>query len=225
MKYPKNRKNNRGVSIIEIVVSMVLIMLVMLVLAFVYPNGRKVTESTDKRTKATEIAKSIMEEIQLIPLFPRAVGNTANASLSDFSLVRISGENTLNQLIAQPGWMANLNWPYHQLSVGWDATTPKANNPVCPFFITTNANAQRDCIANPSRPFFLCTDSNGAIPVGISVTPNGDLGNARINQTNPIIATVTVNVAWGNFVNAENANNRWHFSYISLVNTRTENIY
>ncbi len=219
MKYPKNRKNDRGVSIIEIVVSMVLIMLVMLVLAFVYPNGRKVTESTDKRTKATEIAKSIMEEIQLIPLFPHAVGNTSNATLSDFSLVRINGENTLNQLIANSGWMATLNWPYHQLSAGWDATTPKATNPVCPFFITTNTNAQKDCVANPSRPFFICTD-NGTVPIGIAVTPNGNLGTARINQVNPIIATITVNVAWGN-----NVNGRWHFSYISLVNTRTENIY
>ena len=222
MKYPKNRKNNRGVSIIEIVVSMVLIMLVMLVLAFVYPNGRKVTESTDKRTKATEIAKSIMEEIQLIPLFPRAVGNKSNASLSDFSLVNVNGENTLNNLIANTTWMKNLKWPYHQLSSnGWDAiyegTAP--TSPVCPFFITNNNSAQTGCIANPSRPFFICTD-NGTVPIGIAVTPNGNLGTARINQVNPIIATITVNVAWGN-----NVNGRWHFSYISLVNTRTENIY
>ncbi|MBR0518892.1 prepilin-type N-terminal cleavage/methylation domain-containing protein, partial [bacterium] len=62
MKYPKNKKNNRGVSIVEIVVSMIIIMLVMLVLAFVYPNGRRLTNSSDNRTKATAIAKSILEE-------------------------------------------------------------------------------------------------------------------------------------------------------------------
>ncbi len=225
MKYPKNRKNNRGVSIIEIVVSMVLIMLVMLVLAFVYPNGRKVTESTDKRTKATEIAKSIMEEIQLIPLLPKAVGaETAGDELFHYSLVNVNGDKTLNDLISNSDLMKRLKWPYHQLSSnGWDAIYDGAapTSPVCPFFITNNNNAQAGCIANPSRPFFICTD-NGTVPIGIDVSPSSDtkLDVTRINQINPIIATVTVNVAWGN-----NVNGRWHFSYISLVNTRTENIY
>ena len=142
MKYPKNKKSSRGVSIIEIVVSMILLFVVMLVLAFVYPNGRRLTESTDKRTKATEIAKAIMEEIQLVPLYPQKALN-AN-SFTNVSLVKTSQDNNTkllgNLTLAD---MTSFKWPYHQLissvdaggAETWDANVDKPTNAKCPFFI------------------------------------------------------------------------------------------
>lgn len=237
MKYP-TKKNSRGVSIIEIVVSMVLIFLVMLVLAFVYPQGRRVTQGSDNRTKATEIAKSIMEEIQLIPLLPQswATANSTSA-LKDISLVRTSDKNnytTLDIFAGNYSAMTTLKWPYHHRD-NWDAGTDIGGNlnsvANCPFFIYNSGNLDDKIRSNLARPFFISTSqliSQGAnqinIPKGIVVSPSTQ--TPAINRKNPIIATITVSVAWAETSTIGTGNRKgFKYNYVSLINTRTENIY
>ncbi len=235
MKYPKNKKSSRGVSIIEIVVSMILLFVVMLVLAFVYPNGRRLTESTDKRTKATEIAKAIMEEIQLVPLYPQKALN-AN-SFTNVSLVKTSQDNNTkllgNLTLAD---MTSFKWPYHQLissvdaggAETWDANVDKLTNAKCPFFIFSGNSVsalKTKIIANQVRPFFLNlndvqVDATLTLPKGIQVYPNGN-NVYQPNERIPVIATILVSIGWGN----STSDGHWSYNYIQLVNTRTENIY
>lgn len=239
MKYPKTKKNSRGVSIIEIVVSMVLLMLVLLALAFVYPNGRKVTQSSDNRTKATQIAKSILEEIELIPLKNEGkVDNTV--SLQNLYVLGIpSNEFTLGELSGSKTDMSkdNIRWPFHHLALsGWDAGANETADapPVCPFFITdaSDVNGLKTAfLGNLNRPYCLATrkvgdTTVGIIPKGIVVTPPdpGESGDIDINtfgtNNRPLLATITVSIGWG----AKRAGS-WHFSSVSLMNTRTENVY
>ena len=236
MKYPiKSKKNCRGVSIIEIVVSMLLLMTVMMSLAFVYPNGKKLTEATDKKTKATEIAKSIMEEIQAIPLFPS--GNVAAGNIASYSLVYSNGSvptPVLNDLNTHR--MRNLEWPYHQLAGNWDATnTNNITNPVCPFFICDNDALVASVRANYNvRPFFILANDgvdvgNIHLPRGIDVSPHEPVYNSNRERTGngnkiPIVARIVVSVCWANRSPLGHRED-FNYSFIQLVNTRTENVY
>ena len=236
MKYP-TKKNSRGVSIIEIVVSMVLIFLVMLVLAFVYPQGRRVTQGSDNRTKATEIAKSIMEEIQLIPLLPQSwAGNDVN-SLKNVSLVKTNTQNsvpTLDTFAGNYNAMKKNCWPYHHLSGSgnWDATEDSNNQKttICPFFIYSSGDLDSKVFANQARPFFISTSqlvdrgtTKITIPKGVVVSPDSSKTPA-VNRKTPIIATITVSVAWGE-TSTKGITKGLKYNYVSIINTRTENVY
>ena len=232
MKYP-TKKNSRGVSIIEIVVSMVLIFLVMLVLAFVYPQGRRVTQGSDNRTKATEIAKSIMEEIQLIPLLPQSwAGNDVNV-LKNISLVKTNTQNsvpTLDTFAGNYNAMKKTCWPYHHLASSWDADRDVNKNAICPFFIYNGGDLDSKIFANQCRPFFISTsqlDNQGTtkmtVPKGIVVSPDSTKTPA-VNRKTPIIATITVSVAWGETSTRANTKGL-KYNYVSIINTRTENVY
>jgi hypothetical protein len=213
---------------------MVLLMTVMLSLAFVYPNGRKLTEATDKKTKATEIAKSIMEEIQAVPLFPN--GNVAGNNIGSYSLVvsNVGGGNRLNNL--NRARMHQLQWPYHQLAGTWDATSEVVGDTVvCPFFICDAANLVDSVRLNYRvRPFFILADSGTVLggihlPRGIEVSPDVPVynsNNARIGNGDkiPIIARITVSVCWANKSPLGHTED-YNYSFVQLVNTRTENIY
>ena len=232
MKYPKTKKNSRGVSIIEIVVSMVLLMLVLLALAFVYPNGRKVTQSSDNRTKATQIAKSILEEIDLIPIKNEGMV-TNTVSLQNLYLIGPNNQFTLVNLSESKDNMTALRWPFHHLRGAsgneWDAGANENADapPVCPFFITSASSVtdlQTAFMNNLNRPYCLATKqvgsaATGVIPKGIVVTPTSPDINQFGTSNRPLLATITVSIGWG----AKRAGS-WHFSSVSLMNTRTENV-
>ena len=247
MKYPKNKKNNRGVSIVEIVVSMIIIMLVMLVLAFVYPNGRRLTNSSDNRTKATAIAKSILEEIKLIA-FDENSAQTGDAALNNLCVLvsnaQMNNYLSLNNpnrniltVINTPG--NNIQWPYHHFSVGdqkasttgagWDATVAndENNTPVCPFFIS-DANSISNIPFNnhPQRPFCLLTQditanidgTNKTFPRSIFATPNAGSIVGALNR--PRLAIINVTVYWG-----ELRNGNHDLNFVTLTDSRTQNVY
>lgn len=201
------KRRQRGISIIEIVVSMIIIMVAMAALAFVYPQGRRVTESSDKRTKATEIAKTILEEVQILKLEPGAM--TTHDSIQNLSIVGPAAAFTLNTITDNE--MRTLQWPYHHYSSG-DAKNWTAN---CPFFVTaqtgtpliTSLKTQR--VANPPKHFALCTTAWDFtdpltrkvtnIPRCISSSPQVDFTNAGVKSavsTHGYVATVSVSVLW-----------------------------
>lgn len=109
------KRKQRGVSILEIVVSMVILMLALSAMAFVYPQGRKVTDKSDKRTKATEIARSILEETQGLR-FEAGSSAAANPDISDVGLVG-NGSTALGKIISPTGqglsFCKSKQWPYH----------------------------------------------------------------------------------------------------------------
>lgn len=173
MKYPNNKKNSRGVSIIEIVVSMVLLMTVMFSLAFVYPNGRKLTTSSDYRTKATEIARSILEETKLIPFDHSTATPIGAGTATTNSIVLVKNPadpaQSANFILLDPFFtpngqedglhgplhsnnVANLQWPYHHLSqMNNGALVPPSIG------VTWDATVQNDGDTKPVCPFFITT--------------------------------------------------------------------
>ena len=223
MKYP-NKKNCRGISIIEIVVSMVLIMLVMLVLAFVYPQGRKVTQGSDNRTKATEIAKSILEEIKLVG-FLQGTSGSNDKQVGNLSLLN-DGSNDYTPLNKALTHAADMHWPYHHLDTNWDATNNKDVDdyiPVCPFFITDSIKA--DNIKNHSkRPFFLLSKKvDDDHPQSILVTPTAEVTQSKINSLDhPVMAVINVTVYWGEL---GRSNNNFVVNHVTLTDSRTQNVY
>lgn len=201
------KRRQRGISIIEIVVSMIIIMVAMAALAFVYPQGRRVTESSDKRTKATEIAKTILEEVQILKLEPGAL--TAHNSIQNLSIVGPAAAFTLNTITADD--MRALQWPYHHYSAG-DANSWTNN---CPFFVTSQTGNnlitefKNHRVANPPKHFALCTASWNFtdpltrqvtnIPRCISSSPQVDFTSAGVKSavsTHGYVATVSVSVLW-----------------------------
>lgn len=110
------KRKQRGVSILEIVISMVILMLALSAMAFVYPQGRKVTDKSDKRTKATEIARSILEEAQGL----RFEAGFSAASIPDISEVGLvgNGSTALGKIISTSGlgFCTANQWPYHHYS-------------------------------------------------------------------------------------------------------------
>ena len=234
MKYPNNKKSSRGVSIIEIVVSMVLLMTVMLSLAFVYPNGRRLTNSSDYRTKATEIARSILEETKLISF--DSDGAHGQGGLSNIVLVRREGDAAhyidLNHALAN----ANaLQWPYHHLStvnsgtlaapelgVTWDATIAADGNtmPICPFYITEDVPDHTVVENHRNRPFFLIS---GDTPSNFSRSIN--VSNTTVER--PPMAVIDVTVYWAERVKHLNGKSGEHISInsITLTDARTYNVY
>lgn len=112
------KRKQRGVSILEIVVSMVILMLALSAMAFVYPQGRKVTDKSDKRTKATEIARSILEETQGLR-FEAGSSAAATPDISDVGLVG-NGPTALGKIISPTGqglgFCTAKQWPYHHYS-------------------------------------------------------------------------------------------------------------
>lgn len=112
------KRKQRGVSILEIVVSMVILMLALSAMAFVYPQGRKVTDKSDKRTKATEIARSILEETQGLR-FEAGSSAAATPDISDVGLVG-NGSTALGKIISPTGqglgFCTAKQWPYHHYS-------------------------------------------------------------------------------------------------------------
>lgn len=109
------KRKQRGVSILEIVVSMVILMLALSAMAFVYPQGRKVTDKSDKRTKATEIARSILEETQGLR-FEAGFSAAATPDISEVGLVG-NGSTALGKIISPTGqglgFCTSKQWPYH----------------------------------------------------------------------------------------------------------------
>lgn len=193
MIHKKTRQ--RGVSIIEIVVSMVILFLVMMALAFVYPQGRKLTDTSDNRTKATEIARTILEEIQLIP-FDNAAAAGDNVTLQTVSLTgitnnAINNNQTLANMASNAQTLINLQWPYHHYAgADWQNRIPILITAQVDDLINNNPNGQAFCL-------LTARDQNRNIPQGIQVMlPNApNLQNSR----EQILAVVTVTIAWTTF--------------------------
>lgn len=189
MIHKKTRQ--RGVSIIEIVVSMVILFLVMMALAFVYPQGRKLTDTSDNRTKATEIARSILEEIQLIPFVNTAAAGD-NVTLQTVSLTGITNNvinnnQTLNAMTNDAQTLIDLQWPYHHYAgANWQNRIPILITNDVADLINDNPNGQAFCL-------LTARDQNRNIPQGIQVIlPQGIAANNR----EQILAVVTVTIVW-----------------------------
>lgn len=196
MIHKKTRQ--RGVSIIEIVVSMVILFLVMMALAFVYPQGRKLTDTSDNRTKATEIARTILEEIQLIPFVNTAAAGDG-VNLQTVSLTGINNNLTLANMASNDQLLRTLQWPYHHYA------TANANDweDKIPILIAQNASALIN--DNPRGKTFCLltaednqTDPHQIIPQGIRVTlpPHSDV---TLGNREHILAVVTVTIVWTTF--------------------------
>lgn len=225
MIHKKTRQ--RGVSIIEIVVSMVILFLVMMALAFVYPQGRKLTDTSDNRTKATEIARTILEEIQLIPFVNYSVADINNDPLQAVSLSGIGNGQSLEQLVNRMG--DDIDWPYHHYAGdNW------ADN--IPFFIADNVSQFDNNEVNHAHKTFclsrnaFITDQGITIPRGIDVTilerdeaenlerirePNDERDRPREQS----FVIVTVTISWPEYRNDANP----VFNFVSLNSAFTGN--
>lgn len=204
MIHKKTRQ--RGVSIIEIVVSMVILFLVMMALAFVYPQGRKLTDTSDNRTKATEIARTILEEIQLIP-FDNAAAAGNNVTLQTVSLTgitnnAINNNQTLANMASNAQTLEILQWPYHHYAgADWQNRIPILITAQVDDLINNNPNGKAFCL-------LTARDQNRNIPQGIQVIlPEGIAANNR----EQILAVVTVTIAWTTLSRDER-----QYSFVSL---------
>ena len=137
----KIKKNERGLSIIEIVVAMVLLMVAMMSLAFVYPKGRTLTDSSRLSMQATEIARSIMEEIKIRPIESRLQFGAA-----DVSQLGLISSNTSIMSLQNPSFnyaqMSNYMWPFHHFASNlqqWQSRTPVYCWEETPNDLTSNA--------------------------------------------------------------------------------------
>ena len=240
MKYPNNKKNSRGVSIIEIVVSMVLLMAVMFSLAFVYPNGRRLTNSSDYRTKATEIARSILEETKLVDFDSSTTPK--DGTLASLVLVKKTDELSNNNIISLDDALKksgrDFQWPYHHLSTlnvtnltygtTWDATATASSTsdakPICPFFITNTLPNAGTFLHQPNRPFFLLNQDVNAegnnYAKSIQVSPIGEVTVGGNDEVHPTFLVINVIVYW-----VDRKANNFVINYINLCDSRTYNAY
>lgn len=212
---PYRKSKQYGINIIEIVVSMILIMTVMMALAFVYPKGRQITESSDKRTKATEIARSIIEEIQLLPLTPKSTA-VSNLVLSNIGI--IGSSNTLTDFFSAATCQAQ-QWPFHHYA-GTDWRTK------CPVVI---GNPTPTVLQSQNKDFFLPTqqinDGKGNLILsGITVRPTPTNYGRYIQPTAGVgraqMATFKVTVCW-----YEQKGGAAAVNFVSLNGCKTENRY
>lgn len=223
------KRKQRGVSILEIVVSMVILMLALSAMAFVYPQGRKVTDKSDKRTKATEIARSILEETQGL----RFVAGSSAASNPDISDVGLVGNSStaLGKIISPTGqglsFCTAKQWPYHHYSsssmANWALKMPcfisEAQNSATLISEFKNASDMKltnftDKARNVSKQFALLTKGidtytfNGktsSIPRFIIVSPDSfDIISQQANTTkHGTMATLQSCVVWMDYIAKE----------------------
>lgn len=229
----RKKINSRGMNIVEVMVAMVILMVALMALGFVYPRGRLMTDSSRMSMQATEIARSITEEMKNMPMHSTIMAQ--NNSLNGLGLLPASGQNS-NVCVANfsPANMAAAQWPFHHLSSS-DAANWQAKVPVYCWDTTgTNLQALKQTLDGLPTPktFFLPSDRlelgpnhGGTIEKGILVN-SSDGANSRLNNVvpsgnNPELTSLSVTIAW-----IENRGSTGLFAnHITLTSMITENIY
>ena len=207
----REKHGRRGFSIVEVVVSMALLMAALMTLAFVYPRGKTMTDSNKLSMQATEIARSIIEEIRMRPVNSKLV----QTDISTYGLLNNNGD------IGSPGddtaianlssnKMGSLQWPFHHFADSSNVDKWKQNCPVYCWGATdiSGSIASIDefrktnlSVLDNTKTFFLpSTDLGlgkygGIIPKGIIVSsvPANPAPAANIA---PALIGIAVTVAW-----------------------------
>jgi len=225
----KHRKiKYMGMNIIEVVVGMIILLIAFMALGFVYPRGRLMTDQSRFAMQATEIARSITEEIKLMPLrsSPLAVMNPNNLALIGL-LPAVGPGNTgnnvcLRNILGTNGeQLINWNWPYHHFAgPDWRNNIPVAlgidgSNAT---EIQNNLNTSADF---PNKRYFLPKQQIGNMNRGILI--DGDIAGVHQNNAgaaDPDMAAIAVTVAW-----IESRNGGLVLNHVTLTSLRTENLY
>lgn len=196
---PKRRKQ-KGLSILEIIIAGLILTTAFMTLAFVYPSGFKLTESNKKTSEATEIARSIMEEIKLLPFQSYRGGVTKDIQTWELA----SFQDT------KPFWPQS-NWPfnhYKDAGNGWAERTPVhlvAGGVLNVPQVMTDMEAQ-------NKRYFIMDATVNVIIAPANAT--------ELNQYNARTAEITVPVYW-----LETRPDRQIVKSVTLTDIVTENKY
>ncbi len=215
------KKKKLGMSVVEVVVAMAILMVSMMSLAFVYPKGRTLTDSSKISMQATEIARSIVEEIKIRPLLTRLTARpTGVEELPRLGIMAdpgspVPGYSLINLTRAD---MNTLRWPFHHFATSeqdWHQRTPV----LCWEEIPNHPTALRALLDQEGKTFFLPSSrmsvSNDRIMLrGIEVY------SAPLATTIPQVLSVAVTVGW-----LERIKESTDINFITLNTVITENKY
>jgi prepilin-type N-terminal cleavage/methylation domain-containing protein len=167
----KIRRNQKGLSLLEILMAVILLAMCIMATATVFPGGYKLNMSNRYANQATEYARGIMEEINARPFVSLGVPGIDNLSLQSLA-----------------GWNYALSetnmWPFHFYT---SVNDWKTNCPV-------------RCWATGGDKFFFLPEqasSNPPYPKGIEIVPYPGWGEPP--QTQARMAKIQVTVAWKEF--------------------------
>lgn len=232
-------KKYAGFNIVEIVVAMALLMVAMMALAFVYPSARRMTDSSKLSTQATEIARSIMEEIKARPIYSTSNPNgLADIGILSNSFDNPSGAATNNlDTDTNPNHsiryfnhesMKNFHWPYHHLATIGDIKEDPTWEANCPVYCWGETNITGDSAtwvtfkSNTLDPvgkiFFLPT---AQIPYRGITIPRGIVIQTPTADRNPRLISVSVTVCWIE----EIAGAHLTLQHVTLTSLITDNKY
>ena len=231
----RKKLNCRGLNIVEIMVAMVILMIALMALGFVYPRGRLLTDSSRMAMQATEIARSITEEIKNMPLRTNASIPAGPAALEGIGLLPAAANGRCIAIFT-PQQRETAQWPYHHFSNRNDASGIEWKNkiPINCWSVTTfgsyddaadfqNTNPKNFFL--PSEQISLVRNSKtNVIEKGILVNSTDGINN-RLNIVSPTgnipeLTSIAVTVAW-----IESRTEGVFVNHITLTSMITENIY
>ncbi len=234
----RERKKQQGMNIVEVVMAMALLMVAMMSLAFVYPKGRTLTDSGRMSMQATEIARSIMEEIKLRPIRSTVDvwPNAANRSVANIGMLPMQNDpaSTIAPCIANIArdQMLALQWPFHHFTSNNEAEWRERCPVMCWEDTPQNVREIQEALARgvtepkkfflPSQELTFPDNEGGIINQGIVIQRNADRdANAlAIAGGTPLMVGISVTVAW-----VEQRQGGLRVGHVTLSSFHTTNRY
>jgi prepilin-type N-terminal cleavage/methylation domain-containing protein len=209
----------KGLSLLEILMAMIVITMVMMAVATVYPGGYKLNETNRLTSRATEIARGIVEEINARPIV--GAEGVPSGNIDFLSLYSIRSQSQ-----GGPGWTPSVSqtymWPYHYYMT---VNEWQENCPVYCWGAGDITEPNKNDALNVRKFFYLpCNDPkapDGIIIEGITPAPDPwAVPLPAINLTDSRLVRIQVTVAWQEY---RGTNPTPITKFVSLISWRTDN--